>query len=85
MAQDDLSILLWIGGFFILLGLVAIIWDRIEKKKYYDSLSTRPDAREFMEGWPVRPQFGAIKIGGWIAITIGVLMWVMVGAFWLFG
>jgi len=73
------------GGLFILLGLGAIIWGRSEEKSYYDSLSSRPDTREFLERWPHRPQFGALKIGGWIAVAIGVLMIVMGGAFWLWG
>lgn len=73
------------GGLFILLGLAAIIWDRSEEKSYYDSLSTRPDKREFLEHWPQRPQFGALKIGGRIAIALGLLMIIMGGAFLLWG
>ncbi len=85
MSQQDWFVLLGMGGLFILLGLAAIIWGRSEEKSYYDSLSTRNDAREFLEHWPYRPQFEALKIGGWIAIAIGVLMIVMGGAFWLWG
>ena len=85
MSQHDLFVLIGMGGSFILLGLAAIIWDRSEEKRHYDSLSTRPDTREFLERWPERPQFGALKIGGRIAIAIGVLMIVMAGAFWLWG
>ena len=71
------------GGAFILLGFGAIMWGRSEEKSYYNSLTNRPDTREFMEHWPQRPQFEALKIGGWIAIAIGVLMIVMGGALWL--
>ncbi|MFC1952962.1 hypothetical protein ACFLWR_02405 [Chloroflexota bacterium] len=85
MVQGDLSILLGMGGLFLLLGLGAIIWDRVEKKKYYDSLASRADTREFLDGWPPRAQFGAIKIGGWVAVTIGVLLLIMGGIFWLWG
>ena len=85
MPQHDWFVLMVMGGVFILLGLGAIIWDRGEEKSYYDSLSTRPDAREFLEHRPRRPQFGALKVGGWIAIAIGALMIVMGGAFWLWG
>ncbi|MFC2014403.1 hypothetical protein ACFLUP_00210 [Chloroflexota bacterium] len=85
MLQGDLSILLGMGGLFLLLGLGAIIWDRVERKKYYDSLAGRPDTREFLDGWPPRAQFGALKIGGWVAITIGILMLIMGAATWLRG
>jgi len=85
MPQHDWLVLMGMGGLFILLGLGAIIWGRSEEKSYYGSLSSRPDTREFLEHWPQRPQFGALKIGGWIAIAIGALMIVMGGAFWLWG
>ena len=87
MPQRDLFVLMGMGALFILLGLAAIVWDKREEKSYYNSLSTstRLDIREFLERRPRRPQFGALKIGGWIAIAIGVLMIVMGGAFWLWG
>ncbi len=85
MPQLDCFVLIGMGGLFILLGLAAIIWGRSEEKSYYDSLSSRTDAREFLEHWPQRPQFGALRIGGWIAIAIGVLMAVLGGAFLLWG
>jgi len=83
MLKGDLPILLVMGGAFLLIGLVAIIWDRKEKKRYYDSLAGRPDTREFLNGWPPRAQFGTIKIGGWVAIAIGVLLIIMGGINWL--
>jgi len=73
------------GALFILLGLGAIRWGKGEEKVYYDSLTTRPDTREFLEHWPQRPQFGALKIGGWIAIVLGTLMVLTGGALWLWG
>ncbi len=85
MPQHDWLVLMGMGGLFILLGLAAIIWGRSEEKGYYNSISTRFDVREFLERWPHWPQFEALKIGGLIAIAIGVLMLVMGGAFWLWG
>jgi hypothetical protein len=85
MPQHDLFVLMGMGGLFILLGLAAIIWGRSEEKSYYNSISTRFDVREFLERWPHWPQFGALKIGGRIAIAIGVLMLVTGGALWLWG
>ncbi len=87
MPQYDWLVLIGVGALFLLLGLAAIILDKREEKSYYESLSTstRPDAREFLERWPQRPQFGALKIGGWIALAIGILMIVIGGAYWLWG
>ena len=79
MPLHDWFILMGMGGLFILLGLAAIIWGRREEKSYYDSLSTRPDAREFLEHQPQYPQPVALKIGGWIAIAIGLLIVAMGG------
>ena len=85
MPQHDLFVLMGMGGLFIFLGLTAIIWGRSEEKSYYDSLSTRTDTREFLKHWPQRPQFGALKIGGLIAIAIGTPMIVIGGALLLWG
>jgi len=73
------------GGLFILLGLATIFWGRREEKDYYNAISTHHDAREFLEHQPERPEPGALKIGGRIAIIIGLLMVAMGGAFWFWG
>ena len=79
MPIHDWFILMGMGGLFILLGIAAIMWGRGEEKSYQDSLSTRPDVREFLEHWPQRPQPVALKIGGWIAVAVGLLMLAMGG------
>ena len=83
MPLHDWFILMVMGGLFILLGLAAIIWGKSEEKSYYDSLSTRPDMREFLEHQPQHPQPVALKIGGWIAVALGLIMLAMGGIFWL--
>ena len=86
MLYQDCFILMGVGGLFIVLGLAAVIWGRREEKSYYNSLSARPgDLREYVDHWPQRPQPGALKIGGWIAITIGVITLVTGLALWLLG
>ena len=85
MPGGDYLILMGMGGLFIFLGLVSVIWGKSEERRYYDSLSTRTDVREFLEHEPERPEPGALKIGGWIAIAVGLLMVAMGGAFWLWG
>ncbi len=84
MPDGDYLILIGLGGLFIILGLAAIIWGKREEKGYFDSIATRTtDLREFMEHWPQRPQPGALKTGGWIAITMGLLVLATGAAFWL--
>ena len=85
MPHGDWSILIGMGVLFIFLGLAALIWGKREEKSYYNAISTRHDVREFLEHEPERPEPGALKIGGWIAMAIGLLMVVMGGAFLLWG
>ena len=85
MPYSDFLILMGAGGLFILLGLAAIIWDKREKKSYYNAISTRTDVREYLEHWPQRPELGALKVGGWISIALGLIMLLIGGGFWLWG
>ena len=85
MSPQDSVILLGIGGFFAAIGLAALFWGRREERKYYDSIASRHDAREFLEHWPRRAEPGALKVGGWIALAIGVILLIMGGVFLLRG
>ena len=83
MPERDYLILMGMGGLFVLLGIASIFWGKGEEKGYDDTLSTRPDVRELLEHKPEYPEPVALKIGGRIAIAIGLLMLAMGGAFWL--
>ena len=83
MPEGGWFMLMGIGGGFIILGIFGLIWGRHEEKSYFDALAERRDMREFMSHWPERPQPGAVKIGGWIAIALGVLMLILGIIFWL--
>jgi hypothetical protein len=84
MPLTDYLIMMGIGGLFVVLGSVSVVWGRIREKSCGASLSGRHDVREYMEGeW--KPQFESVKIAGWIAITIGILLLALGGAFWLTG
>jgi len=85
MFSRDCFVLMSVGGLFIIIGLATIIWGKREEKSYYNALAKRPgDTREFTEHWPPRPQPGALKAGGWIAVAIGVAMLITGGALFLF-
>ena len=85
MLERDWLIVMGMGGVFILLGLATVLWGRDEEKSYYDSISARHDVREYVEHKPERPEPGALKIGGWLAISIGLLMLAIGGLLLLWG
>lgn len=82
MPQGDPFILIGVGGGFIILGIVGILWGRREEKGYYNSLSSHRDVREYLERWPPRPGIGALKVGGRIAIAVGIVL-IALGAIFL--
>jgi hypothetical protein len=81
--MEDWIVLMGAGGLFIVLGLAAVIWDRAESKGYYNSIATRHDVREYLQHDPERPEFGALKKGGWISILIGLAL-IILGVIFLF-
>ena len=85
MSHGDWFILMGMGGVFILLGIITFFRGKREEKSYYNAISTRFDVKEFLEHKPARPEPGALKIGGWIAIAVGLIMIAMGGAFLLWG
>ena len=85
MPLQDYFIMMGLGGLFLILGLGAALWGKGEEKGYYDSLATRTDVREFLEHSPERPALGALQVGGWIAISIGLLLIIIGVVFWLRG
>jgi len=85
MPHGDYLILMWVGGGFIILALIGIFWGKHEEESYFNQISTRSqDLREFMEHWPSRPQPGALKIGGWITLAIGLIMLLTGFVLWFF-
>jgi hypothetical protein len=74
MDQKNWFILAIVGGIFIILGIFAIFWGMREEKKLFEELAAKDDLREFSLGHIESPQPGALKIGGWIAISLGVIV-----------
>ncbi len=86
MLYEDSATLMGVGGVFIVLGIAAVVWGIREEKGYYRALAShRGDVREFLERRPVRPQPLALKIGGWIAIAVGVVLLIVGGVAWFQG
>ena len=57
MLERDWLMVIALGGVFVLLGIVALLWGRHEEKSYYDAIATRPDAREYLNHSPYRPAY----------------------------
>ena len=85
MAQEELNFLLIMGGVFVVLGIITYLWGNREDSIYYDSLSTKHDMREFLDKSPRRPEFDALRIGGRLAVVIGIILLLFAGGYWLWG
>ncbi len=70
-----------IGGFFLILGIISFLWARGEERGLNNSLSQRPDLREFLTRWPSRIEPGALRVGGWILAAIGLVLIILGGSF----
>jgi hypothetical protein len=76
--------ILVMGGFFVLLGIVFILWDKREQKKYYNSiLLTQKDIKESLTHEPERTWLRAWQIGGRISLIIGSMLLIAGGIIWL--
>ncbi len=83
MLQDNYQVVLGLGAFFILLGIVFILWNRREKNKYYNSiLLTRRDIQETITREHERLWLHAWRIGGWISLIVGMVLLIMGGILW---
>jgi hypothetical protein len=85
MTSRDLLIITIIGGVFVLLGIIGFLWGRKEEGSYYGSVSERIDVREFLDHLPGRPEPGSLRIGGLIAIIVGVFLLLIALGFHLWG
>ena len=85
MEQGEWYILAIVGGVFLVLGVLGIYWGMHEEKRLFEALAAKPDLREFSLRHVESPQPGALKIGGWIAIALGVIMLVIGIILWRFG
>ena len=75
-------ILLIMGGVFTVFGIAFEFWGRAEEEAYYSAMARKFDVREFIEHMPFRPEPGALRIGGRIAIALGVMLLIAGGILW---
>ena len=80
MSGASYQIILGMGGFFVLLGIIFILGNRREKKKYYDSvLLTQRDIKETITHEHERFWLQAWHIGGWISLIVGIVLLIVGG------
>ena len=86
MLSATCQAILGMGGFFVLLGVVLIMWNKREKGRYYNSiLLTKRDIKESLTHDPERPWLHAWQIGGKISLIIGIMLLMTGGILWLIG
>jgi hypothetical protein len=72
------------GIVFAAVGSGILGWSKWAEKRYYDTLTSRTDMREFLESTPERSGYGALRLGGLISIVVGVVL-LGIAAFLRFG
>jgi len=80
MPLASYQVILVMGGCFLLLGIIFILWNKREKKRYYNSiLLTRRDIKESLTHEPQRSWLHAWQIGGRISLIIGIILLIIGG------
>jgi hypothetical protein len=80
MAAASYQVILGMGGFFVFLGIVFILWNKREKQRYYNSiLLTRRDIKETITHEHERFWLHAWRIGGWISLIVGIILLIIGG------
>jgi hypothetical protein len=82
--HPDSVILLIMGIVFASIGAGIYGWNWRAEKRYYDTLTSRTDMREFLESTPERSGYGALRLGGLISIIVGAVL-LGIAAFLRFG
>ncbi|AKG53902.1 hypothetical protein DGWBC_1250 [Dehalogenimonas sp. WBC-2] len=72
--SDESVVILALGSFFIVVGLILLWIGYREELGYYNSLAEKRDLREFVTHNPRRPEPGSLRTGGWIALAVGLVI-----------
>jgi len=77
------QVILGLGGFFVLLGIIFILWNRREKNKYYNHvLLTQRDIKEIITREHERFWLLAWQIGGRVSLSVGIVLLIIGGILW---
>jgi len=77
------QIFLGMGGFFALLGIIFILGNRREKRRYYNNiLLTRRDIKEIITREHERFWLLAWQIGGRVSLIVGTVLLIIGGILW---
>jgi hypothetical protein len=80
MSLATYQIILVMGGCFLLLGIIFILWNKREKNRYYNSiLLTRRDIKETITREHERFWLQAWQIGGRISLIVGIVLLIIGG------
>jgi hypothetical protein len=80
MSLATYQIILVLGGCFLLLGIIFILWNKREKNRYYNSiLLTRRDIKEIITHEHERFWLQAWQIGGRISLIVGIVLLIIGG------
>jgi hypothetical protein len=83
MSQVSYQVILGMGGFFVLLGIIFILGNKREKKRYYNSiLLTQRDIKETITHEHERFWLQAWQIGGRICLIVGIVLLIVGGILW---
>ncbi len=83
MSAASYQVILGMGGFFVLLGIIFILGNKREKKKYYNSiLLTQRDIKETITHEHERFWLQAWQIGGRISLILGIVLLIIGGILW---
>jgi len=83
MSLASYQVILGMGGFFVLLGIIFILGNKREKKKYYNNiLLTRRDIKETITHEHERFWLQAWQIGGRISLIVGIVLLIIGVILW---
>lgn len=85
MPDMDWALPMVVAGIFVLFGLAGILWGKREQARYDEWVASHRDLRELMDRWPPHPEPGALRLGGWIAVIIGLVTLLLGVIFLLWG